>query len=308
MHSDSASKHSAVVLPIVSLLITATLWGIAWYPLRVAQNYGMPGLWTTLLIYSSSLVLGGLLFWRKLSEFSQAPVLLAVIALSNGWLNVAFFLAVIDGHVVRIILLFYLSPLWTTLLGWLVLKEHLTPWSVATLVVAMTGAMIMLWDVSVGFPWPQHYTDWLGISAGISFSISNVTVRKLQRISVRTKMVSAWLGVTLVAAAWIVLGDVAVPQADMQVWGWTLVIGTVMVIVMTVTVQYGVTHMPVYRSAIILLFELVAGAVSAQWLSDEVIAANEWIGGVLIMLAGYLSARAMMKQPQSEKIAPTLGQ
>jgi drug/metabolite transporter (DMT)-like permease len=268
----------------------------------------MPGLWTTLLVYSSSLLLGGLVFWRRLSEFSQAPGLLAVIALSNGWLNVAFFLAVIDGHVVRVILLFYLSPLWTTLLGWLVLREYITLWSVATLVVAMTGAMIMLWDTSLGFPWPQHYTDWLGISAGISFSISNVTVRKLQYISVRTKTVSAWLGGSLVAAAWIVIGDVAVPQAGIEVWGWTLVIGTAMIIVMTITVQYGVTHMPVYRSAVILLFELIAAAVSAQWLSDEVIAVKEWIGGGLIMLAGYLSARAMMKQPQSGETIPTIGQ
>ena len=308
MHSDSASKHSAAVLPIISLLITATLWGISWYPLRIADSFGMSGLWTTLLVYSSALIIGAILFWRRFAEFRQRPLLLALIALSNGWLNVAFVLAVIDGQVVRIILLFYLSPLWTTLLGWLVLKERLTTWSIATLVVAMIGAMIMLWDPALGFPWPQHYTDWLGITAGIAFSISNVTVRKLHDISLRVKTVSAWLGVTVVAIAWIIAADATVPDVDVPVWGWTFVIGTAMVIVMTFTVQYGVTHMPVYRSAIILLFELIAAAVSAQWLSDEVITGGEWIGGGLIMLAGYLSARAMMKQPIAENVAPTIGQ
>jgi drug/metabolite transporter (DMT)-like permease len=308
VHSDSASKQSATVLPVVSLLITATLWGICWYPLRIAESYGMPGLWTTLVVYSAALVFGILAFWRKFPELLSAPGLLAVIALSNGVLNVAFVLAVIDGHVVRVILLFYLSPIWSTVLGWLLLKENLTAWSVATLVVAMTGAMIMLWDTSLGFPWPQHYTDWLGITAGICFSISNVTVRKVQRVSLRIKTLSAWLGVALVAGVWIIAADATVPQATTSVWTWTAFIGTAMIIVMTFTVQYGVTHMPVYRSAIILLFELVAAAVSAQWLSDEVITGKEWVGGALIVLAGYLSARAMMKQPAAKDTVPTIGQ
>lgn len=80
-----------------------------------------------------------------------------------------------------------------------------------------------------------------------------------------------------------------------------------MIIIMTSTVLYGVTHMPVYRSAVILLFELVAAAVSAQWLSDEVISGKEWVGGSMIMLAGYLSARALMKQARTRYLS-TIGQ
>jgi drug/metabolite transporter (DMT)-like permease len=307
VHSDSASKHSATVLPIISLLITATLWGIAWYPLRVAESYGISGLWTSLIIYSAALVCGCVLFWHKLIEIKQQPLLLGAIALTNGWLNIAFILAVIEGNVVRVVLLFYLSPLWSTLLGWLVLKEQLSGWSIATLAVAMIGAMIMLWDPSLGFPWPQDSADWLAITSGMAFSVSNVLVRKLQHISVRVKTVSAWFGVSLLAAIWIVLGDEAAPQVATSILTWTAVIGCMMIIVMTLTVQYGVTHMPVYRSAVILLFELVAAAVSAQWLSDEVISSVEWIGGSLIVLAGYLSARALMKQTDVRYLS-TIGQ
>ncbi|HEY5603117.1 MAG TPA: DMT family transporter [Gammaproteobacteria bacterium] len=307
MHSDSASKHSATVLPVISLLITATLWGVAWYPLRIAESYGIAGLWTSLLIYGAALLCGSLAFWRKFGEIQQQPLMLGAIALTNGWLNIAFILAVIEGNVVRVVLLFYLSPLWSTLLGWLVLKEQLTAWSMATLVVAMIGAMIMLWDPSLGFPWPQNYADWLAITSGMAFSVSNVLVRKLQQISVRTKTMSAWMGVTLVAAIWILLGDVPTPHVEARIWIWTTLIGCSMIMVMTLAVQYGVTHMPVYRSAVILLFELVAAALSAQWLSDEVIEGKELIGGGLIIVAGYLSARALMKQG-AVKYFSTIGQ
>ena len=302
-----ASKHSAPVLPIISLLITATLWGIAWYPLRIAESFGMTGLWTTLLAYSGALLIGLVFFRTHLSHFRQQPLLLFIIATANGWLNVAFILAVIDGNVVRVILLFYLSPVWSTLLGWLILKEQISSWSVATLVVAMTGAMTMLWDPQLGFPWPQHYTDWLAITAGIGFSISNVSVRKLQQVSIGSKTVAAWVGVTIVSLVWIVLGDVPVPDVSNTVWSWTLFIGTVLIIVMTLSVQYGVTHLPVYQSAVILLFELVAAALSAQWLSDEVTTGKEWLGGSMIMLAGYLSARAIMKQSNTKQLE-TVGQ
>ena len=307
MHSDSASKHSASLWPVFSLLITATLWGISWYPLRLAESYGISGLWTSLIIYSAALSCGVLVFWRKLGEFRQQPFLLSAIAITNGWLNISFILAVIDGNVVRVVLLFYLSPLWSTLLGWIVLKEQLTRWSIATLAVAMIGAMIMLWDLELGFPWPQDYTDWLAITSGMAFSLSNVLVRKLQQISVRVKTISAWFGVTLIAAIWIILTDAATPQVDTQIWIGTTLIGCALIIIMTSTVVYGVTHMPVYRSAVILLFQLVAAAVSAQWLTDEVISGKEWLGGSMIVLAGYLSARALMKQGGAKYLS-TLGQ
>jgi len=295
VHSDNASKHSTAVLPVISLLISATLWGVVWYPLRIAESNGIPGLWTSLIIYSAALLCGCVAFWNKLGEVRQQPLLLAAIALSNGWLNIAFILAVIDGNVVRVVLLFFLSPLWSTLLGWLVLKEQLSGWSIATLVVAMIGAIAMLWDPSLRFPWPQDYADWLAITSGMAFSVSNVLIRKLQHISIRVKTVSAWFGVTLVAVFWIGLSDASVPQAATNAWVWTTIIGCALVVVMTLSVQYGVTNMPIYRSAIILLFELVATALSAHWLSDEVISAKEWLGGAMIVTAGYLSARALMK-------------
>jgi drug/metabolite transporter (DMT)-like permease len=60
---------------------------------------------------------------------------------------------------------------------------------------------------------------------------------------------------------------------------------------MTLSVFYGVTRMPVPRSAVILLFELVAGALSSLWLTDEVVLLQEWLGGLMIVTAAWLAAR-----------------
>ena len=76
---------------------------------------------------------------------------------------------------------------------------------------------------------------------------------------------------------------------------WCVVLGVVGFTTMTLTVQYGVTHMPVYRSAVILLFEIVVAAVSTQLLTDEVISPREWIGGGLIIMAAMTSAYGQMQ-------------
>jgi drug/metabolite transporter (DMT)-like permease len=63
---------------------------------------------------------------------------------------------------------------------------------------------------------------------------------------------------------------------------------------MTLTVIYGVSHMPLHRSAVILLFELVVGAISAMLLTDEQVQTQEWLGGALILVAAYLAAHAQV--------------
>lgn len=283
--------------PVVSLLLAATLWGVSWYPLRILEAQGLDGLWITLIVYSSALLLGLLLFYKHIGEFLKQPQILLLVAVGNAWCNVAFILAVLDGNVIRVMLLFYLSPLWATLLGRLWLGERLTALSWLTLAVAIIGALIMLWDPSVGLPWPRSTADVLAITSGMAFALANAAVRKLQDTSVQAKNLAAWLGVVLLCVFGIAWYGSAVPVVSLQVMSWTVGVGGLLIMLMTFTVQYGVTHMPVHRSSIILLFELVAAAVSSQWLSNEQIMPTEWLGGAFILLAGYLSARSQVPGP-----------
>jgi drug/metabolite transporter (DMT)-like permease len=59
---------------------------------------------------------------------------------------------------------------------------------------------------------------------------------------------------------------------------------------MTLSLQYGVARMPLHRSAVIVLFELVVGAVSSLLLTDETISPREWLGGGMIVAAAWLAA------------------
>ena len=286
-----SSKLHNELFPVLALLFTAILWGVIWYPLRLLEEAGVQGLWTTLILYSAALVVGGIPAVGRLKEITSQPGLMLMLAITVGWCNVSFIIAIIDGNVVRVLLLFYLSPLWATLLGWLLLKERASNTSLAVLFLAMVGAVTMLWDTALGYPWPQTESDWLAISSGFTFALSNVFIRKAQSISIRAKTVVAWVGVVAIALVWILAVQLPVPQLTTGSLSGAIALGIFGIMLMTWAVQYGVTHMPVYRSSVILLFELVAGAVSAQLLTDEVVLLQEWIGGFIIIFAAYLSAR-----------------
>lgn len=294
----TATKPVTESLPVLSLLLAAVMWGVIWYPLRLIEAQGLTGLWITVTSYSAALLVGGVFVVNRLTELQRSPLLILLMSLATGWCNVAFILAILDGNVVRVLLLFYLSPLWTVLLGRLLLGEQLTTRTRAVFLLALAGALFMLWDRRAGFPAPREQSDWFALSSGFSFALANVLVRRLQAVSVRVKTEVSWLGVLVVALALLEFtGELQVPVAPPSAWTGAVLLGIFGIVIMTLAVQYGVTHMPVYRSAVILLFELVAGAVSAHLLTDEIVLLREWVGGTLIVAAAWFAARIPAHQP-----------
>ena len=284
-----AKPHPHSIVPVLGLLMASTLWGLIWYPLRLLEDQGLHGLWSTALMYCGTLIIAIPVLAKGWREWVDHPYLFFFMAIATGWTNIAFILAVLDGNVVRVLLLFYLSPLWATLLGVVFLGEQLSRRAIGILGIAMVGAVIMLWHESLGFPAPRDTADWLALSAGIAFAITNVLIHKLDRASIMVKTATGWLGVLFIAFILIIFtGQKLAVSTEVIAGAWLL--GAIAMTLMNIAVVYGVTNMPVHRSAIILLFEIVVGAISSILLTNEVIQLREWIGGGLVILAAYLTA------------------
>ena len=267
------------------------MWGVVWYPMRLLESHGLSGPWLTMLLYLVAMIGGLILAGRQLPTLARQPMLMLGLAISAGWTNLAFVLAILDGNVMRVLFLFYLSPAWAILLGWLVLKEQIDRWAIATMVVALAGGWLMLLQPGSAIPLPTTSSDWLALTSGIAFAISNVFVNKAQATSVSVKSLAAWIGVTGLSAILILMRGEPVPQLSVSLMLGIIALGLLGTVIMTLFVQYGVTHMPVHRSGVILLFELVAGALSQQLLTEESLEAREWLGGALVVAASLLIAR-----------------
>lgn len=285
-----ASKSLHSNFPVLALLAGATLWGVVWYPMRLLEDAGLSGLWLTAYLFLASSVAGGVLAWRYRHWFRRRPWLLVCIAISAGWTNLAFILAILDGNVMRVLFLFYLSPVWAVLFGWLFLKEHISAYTIVILVLALIGGVMMLWQPGDFRPWPNNVTDWLALSSGFAFAISNIFVRYGEEIPVPIKSFSSWIGVAVIAIVIILIQQPEVPVVDIGVYVGVVSLAWFGMVFMTLLVFYGVSSMPIHRSAIILLFELVVGAISQQLLTDEAMTLMEWSGGGFVVAAAILTA------------------
>lgn len=287
---QAAPQHTPV-LPVISLLLAATMWGIVWIPLRWLEQQGLQGLSLTWLVYAGTLIYIVPILARRFAELAVSPGLLLGILLCSGWCNTAFILAILEGEVVRVILLFYLSPVWSTLLARFVLKEAISGRAYLVIVLAIAGAMIMLWSPQIGFPWPQSGADWLAISSGFAFAMTNMFINKASRTSVPVKMIMSWLGVMVVTSTFLLVTPSEFSVSNTLPALFAMLTGMLLIAPMTAAVVYGVTHMPIHRSAVILLFEVVASVVSTYLLIEERLSVAEWVGGCIVVFAAYLAAR-----------------
>lgn len=274
--------------PTLGLLYGATFWGLVWYPSRLLEDMGVHGSWLTLVSYGAAFLLFAPFARHSLAGMRRHALETPVLVLAAGWTNVAFVLAVLEGEVVRVVLLFYLSPIWTVLLGRWLLGEALTSRTWLMLGLGLSGALVMLWDPRLGRV-PLNNADLLAASAGAAFALNNVMTRRIDGLGVRSKTHLAWLGVVLISGAFVAVATPGVPDVPAAAWAGTVALGLFGFLVSTLAVVYGVTHMPVQRSAVIMLFELIVGAVSAWWLADELVSWREWIGGALILAAALIA-------------------
>ncbi|AFI84001.1 EamA/RhaT family transporter [Methylophaga nitratireducenticrescens] len=274
-------------LAILSLLFAATMWGIIWYPMRLFEQAGMSVVWVTLIMYLTAGIASLPIFIKNRYRWEHIPADLLWLALAAGMTNLAFLVALNEGQVMRVMLLFYLSPLWSVILGRWWLGEKLSLAAIIMFVLAMGGTVLMLWRPEVGFPWPHGLADWLALFASLCFAVNNVLSRKLAAVPMALKTTIILWGVVAVSIVVLLLQQASLPSVDISVWLSAVLVGGGIIIAMTMTVLYGLARMPVYLAAVIMLFELIVAAISSALLTTEMMSLQEWLGGTFIFIAAF---------------------
>jgi drug/metabolite transporter (DMT)-like permease len=284
---------SPVSLPALGLFLGAAIWGVVWYPYRGLAEAGIDGIWASLFTYGFALVAGVAAFPRHAAALRRAPPLALLLGLAVGWSNLAYVMAVLEGEVMRVLLLFYLAPLWTVPLARVLLRERLDARGYAVMGLAFAGALVMLWHPAAGLPWPQSRPEWLGLGAGFCFALGNVLVRHLSGMSDISKSIVIWAGVVVAALAYVPLspaGGGAALSAALAQAPLVAAIGIALV-ALSFALQYGLSRLPANRAIVILLSELVIAAIAAYLLAGESLRLQDWVGGALIVAATLASAR-----------------
>jgi drug/metabolite transporter (DMT)-like permease len=192
----------------------------------------------------------------------------------------------------RVLLLFYLAPLWTVLLSRLLLDERLSRAGAAVIALSLAGAGTMLWHPELGAPWPGNAAEWIGLAAGFLFALSNVLARRAPHLPIEAKSGAIFLGAVLVGALLLPFsGGLPVSRLAAADALLLLALTGLVLLAINLVVQHGLAHTPANRAIVIFLFELVVAAVSSWWLAGEAMGPKEWLGGAMIVAASVFSGR-----------------
>ncbi|MDR9851164.1 DMT family transporter [Herbaspirillum huttiense] len=283
--------HSLPKSAVAALLLNTFIWGLSWTGTRALEGMGLHPVWATAAIFSGCALLLLTLRHRELPLLWRHPALLGV-GLATGLTNASFNMAVAYGDVVRVILLFYLMPVWTVILARLVLHEAITPRSLARVALGLGGAFIVLYQPRLGLPLPQSLPDWMAVASGLLFAVTNVLLRRLHGFSDGTRAVAmlvgsgvfaSLLGVVL-SAAGVVAWPLPLPVAAAPV----VALWAVLFLVSNLSLQYGVARLPANIAAVIMLAEILVATFSAWMLGAAELRPQDLIGGVLIIAAPWI--------------------
>lgn len=290
--SITASSPSGSRGPTIVLLLSASLWGLTWWPLKRFGEAGLSGPALSLLTYGVVGLFGLVLLLRQRPAWRSQTGLLILLALVGGWANTAFVNALMLGDVVRTMFLFYLSPVWSVLGGWLILGETVRPRRAAAVGLALLGLWFVIGGTRVLDSAPST-SDMLALSAGLAFAGNNIIARAGQQIPMLSKTASVFVGCGVLSAATVWLMDLPLPGAAAlasPLGLGLLVYGFGWLVLVTATWQYGVTHLEAGRAGVVLMVELLVAVLSATLLGDERLAPAEWLGGALIAAGALLEA------------------
>jgi drug/metabolite transporter (DMT)-like permease len=282
-------------MPALALIFNAFVWGVSWFPFRQIASHGMHPLWATCLIYLAIAVVMGLVRRHAWRGFAAFPML-AVLGFAAGFTNVGFNWAVTQGDVVRVVLLFYLMPLWSVLLGWLLLGERPTGGALARVALALTGVVVVLKAPGADWPVPSSLPDWLGVAAGFSFAVTNIALRHLRQAPGESRALAMFCGCALVAGI-TALGGTALGAFDSPLhaspgWlGWAVPLGIAFVFA-NVCLQYGAARLAAAATSVIMLSEVLFASVSSVALGAADMSPRILAGGALIVLGAVWAAFA----------------
>ncbi|MEQ8664820.1 MAG: DMT family transporter [Rhodospirillales bacterium] len=283
-------------------------WGLFWIPLRKLEDLDIVGVWPSVLFFVVPLVimLPVLLFrWRAIVAGGIRPQLIGLVC---GAAIAIYANSVIYTEVVRAMLLYYMTPVWSILLARVWLGERITASQIIAIVIGVAGMMAIL-HIDKGFPWPRNLGDWFGLTSGVVWAVGAVLMRETPNYHA-VDLTWAFLFWSAVGALLMAFMPFAPPPPTMEnvvaSLPWLAPATLVIVVPALFAVMWGAPKLNPGVVGLLFMTEITVGAVTAALWAGEPFGAREITGVVLISLAGvveivFAPLQRLMRRSRSER-------
>ncbi|MDZ7748304.1 MAG: DMT family transporter [Halofilum sp. (in: g-proteobacteria)] len=283
------------VNPLASAAVVGVgaLWGLYWVPLRQLDAVVRAGPWITLAVLVVACVALAPLAWRARGRLRAASNR-ALASVALGGASFALYSnGLLYGDVAVVILLFYLTPIWSTLIARFWLGWPVSWWRYAAIACGLVGIALVLRGSHGGLPLPHGVGDWLGLASGMLWALASTGIHVHARTGpAETNFVFCLGGAALallLAPLLAAQGPPAIaPDARLEAAAWTLLIGGFWWALSLSAFMWATRILEPARVGILLMSEVIVGAVSAALLAAEAFGAADGRGHA----AGHRRGRA----------------
>ena len=277
------------LLATLTVLATGSFWGFYWIPVREIDALGLTGPWGTVGVVLMAAVLLAPLGWRGRAALRASdPFALMSLAL-GGFAFVLYSVGFLYGRVTIIVILFFLAPVWSTLIGRYLCGWPITRLRVFALVFGVIGLFIMLGGDGA-LPVPRGLGDWLGLISGLLWALAAVGIRAKATAgpgeSAFVFAAGAVMGGLLLAPWLAPVPDTSTLVSPLKLVLWVSLAGGLWWALSLGGLMWAATKLDPARVSILLMAEVLIAPVTAALIAGEALTPAEVLGGTLVLLAG----------------------
>ena len=284
----------------LACLYAGAVWGLFWIPLRALEDAGIHGLWITVVYFLIPTICLTPVTLKRWKHVKKGGLSLQLTAMLSGGALLLYSTSIVYTDVVRAMLLFYLTPIWATILARIFLNDAISPSRILAMAMAILG-MLTIFGLGARFPIPQNIGDWLGIASGVLWAIATVRLRMSESHSA-IELTAGFFQWSLIfsASAAFLLAPAYIPKVEQALPALPLLLIFMALLVLPGT--YASLWGPKYLSpgivGLLFMTEIVVGAISVALLAGEPFGIRELTGVLLVAGASMLEPLLALRRPR----------
>ncbi len=279
----------------ILVFIAAAFWGLYWWPLRAIEAIGITRQWSVVAVYLIPLLaLLPLTIVKRKTIYQNRHALLFIGAAAGAGLS-CYATAFLYTTVVRTVLLFYMMPVWATLMAIVFLKEPNSMRRWLAMLTGFCGLALMLFTGSESGAEtrvPFNIGDFIALLSGIFWGMGTVLMRRSPTIEAMTIVPAQYLFAFLISVFFLLTLSPAItpPPADAWLKAMPYLIGFYVCVILPTLYICARSSQVISpgRVGILMMSEVLVAGISAPLLAGESLSVTEIIAALLIILAGVI--------------------
>ena len=278
----------------VLVVVAAGAWGVYWIPQRALESADLMEGWSTLVQYVVPVILlAPIALWRVAHQRPSGFGHPAFGLLFGGGI-VCYANSFLLTDVAHTLLLFYLTPVWGTVLEAVVLRRRITPLRVGTVLLALSGIWVVFSQAG-GWPIPRNVGDWLALAGGLGVAAGVTIGARSPPPGVFAPLFAFSLyGTPVAGLCCLLFADALGPPPTgatvLMLLPWVGLLAVVFLIPGNTALTWSSTKVAPGVFGILILSEIVVGLASAALWAGEPFGWREALGGTMVVIAGLLES------------------